>query len=698
LTAPGHHLAVRFLAFSQDARRLLLTTGIYDSNKIGGLPTDPRLRVWEVATGNELLSVEDVLPEGGALSPDGRLVAAQVRDPELGTRPVVKVWDVATRKVLAAMEEGQGRVDSPTFSPDGARLAGAVFSGPGQGVVIWDTATGKIQQRINRATANGIAFNPDGTRLAVTADNGGGSVFDPATGQKLVTIQGVRSRRSTNVLGNQPLVFSHDGRSLAGCSIGLDSSIVRIFDAATGEVRRMLKGHTGVVCAVAFSPDDRRLYTSDHNGTVKIWDTTLDDRSTQPVEKAPTCTILSPDGSREARFTPVGPDNDAPSFDVIVRDASGKELHCFKGHTAGIRSARFSPDGRYVVSADQAGEKKVWEAATGKVLLNQKWPQLPPLRFPSPLILPRALDRDVQFSTDGARLAAWEPDGGVKVWDLADHKEVFACKDRMDHLELSPDSLRLVTVEGAGYSGAREQPPADQKLRLWDVGTGKEMVARQGTFSNLTFSPDGKRFAAIQHPEGTRSPILRHPLNQVKVWDAHTGAELATLTSEAIFGAQTGGHPGFGVLGFSPDGTRLASISSGRGTPGAVLIWDVAGGKELFRLKEADAQVTRVVFSPDGKRIATGTWSNAKGEEAVKLWDAATGSELLTLKVEIAGPKRPNAPRFTDFTLFFSSNGARLSLHGRVTPGDLDNFRRWGVILAKDGFQTWDATPLAEQR
>src|SRR5262249_49856600 len=155
--------------------------------------------------------------------------------------------------------------------------------------------------------------------------------------------------------------------------------------------------------------------------------------------------------------------------------------------------------------------------------------------------LPRGLDRDVQFSTDGTRLAAWEPEGGVKVWDLADQKEVFACKDRIDHLELSPDNFRLITVEGAGYNGAREQPPADQKLRLWDVGTGKEMVARQGTFSNLTFSLDGKRFAAVQHPEGRRSPNLGHHGNQVKVWDARTGAELATLTSEAGFGAQTGG-------------------------------------------------------------------------------------------------------------------------------------------------------------
>ena len=494
------------------------------------------------------------------------------------------------------------------FSPDGQRLASGSWDPT---VSIWDSATGKelFALKGHAGSVASVAFSPDGRRLASGSDDQTVWIWDSATRKELFVLKG----HAGPVHG---VAFSPDGQRLAS---GSYDQTVKIWDSATGKELFALKGHAGIVYRVAFSPDGQRLASASRDQTVKIWDgATGKELFTLKGHAGPVLGVaFSPEGRRLAS---AGWDETVKIWD----SATGKELFALKGHAAGVVGVAFSPDGQRLASASWDQTVKLWDSATGRELFTLKghagWVT------------------SVAFSPDGQRLASASSDQTVKIWDIATDRELFAIKGyagSVASVAFSPDGQRLAS---AGW---------DQMVKIWDSATGKELFALKGhagSVASVKFSPDGQRLASASWD------------HTVKLWDSATGRELFALKGHAgqvhdvafsqdgqrlasasfdqtvkIWETATGkelfalsGHAG-GVMSvaFSPDGRRLASASSDQ----TVKIWDGATGKELFALKGHAGYVRGVAFSPDGQRLASASY-----DQTVKIWDSATGKELFALK------------------------------------------------------------------
>ncbi|MFM9960134.1 MAG: WD40 repeat domain-containing protein [Planctomycetaceae bacterium] len=292
-------------------------------------------------------------------------------------------------------------VQGVAFSPDGKRLASASWD---HTVKVWDATAGQELLTLKGHTDQvwGVAFSADGKRLASSGSKTV-KVWDAASGQETLTLQGHTSSISS-------VVFTADGKRLASAS---HDRTVKVWDTTSGQETLTLKGHTGWVVSVAFSPDGKRLASAAYvleppppapprapPGELKLWDATTGQETLAltghigPV----TSVAFSPDGKRLA----------SASWDRTVRiwDAmSGQEMLTLKGHTSGCTSVAFSADGKRLASTSFDKTVRVWDATSGQetLTLNGHTKQV----------------TSVVFSPDGQRLASASPDKTVKVWDVS---------------------------------------------------------------------------------------------------------------------------------------------------------------------------------------------------------------------------------------------------------------------------------------
>ncbi len=547
-------------------------------------------RLWDVSTGQQTAEFKGHTKGlvSVAISPDGTKLATGSFD------KTAKLWDIPTGQILWTTIASTGTglaVGGLVFSPDGNTLSG---EDDDRKIMVWNvsTATETTPYLKFGKIGHQFAVSPDGKLLAAQTGAFFVTVFDIASGRKMLSIDAIGFVKE--------VVFAPDSKSLL---IAGSEKIAKLWSLPSGKEVGTFKDVTG---GLAFSPNGKTIAMCIKD-TIKLWD----------VEKGYDIAILrghandvftvafSLDGLKLASG---GFDNTAKIWNVPTAETRG----ILRGHTKAISNISFSPDSKLLASASEDKTARIWDVEMEQVRR--------PLGGHSDVVVFTA------FSPDERTVATIAKDGMIKIWDIATGKQLLSF-DSLNHggdLFYSPNGKLIATANfwdgkdvslwdaatgdlrcsfpikspwGVRFSkdGSRVTAPGDYKtVKLWDTANCAEtwVFNIESEFNYLAvFTPDD-RLIAFQIINSDRS---------LKMIDTESGKELATFS---------GHDEQLDFADISPNGKRLITYDKA----GLIKVWDIANGQVLLTIKTGIKEIGSIALSPNGKIIAT------VSDGTIKLW------------------------------------------------------------------------------
>lgn len=498
-------------------------------------PNRPMSALLDLASGNLVTNASSSSPSV-SFTPEGERLVRGLQIQLFETNGVIQITDLSLR-VERVLEQAGGRA---WFSPNGRLL---VTGSWGTALKLWSWP--ELQPLATLPEIGlvlGLAFSPDGTRMASGTREGRLILWDVAARRRL------HERRAHDDSIIWSLAFSPDGTRLA--SAGNDQT-VRVWDAATLTEEHVFRGHGSEVWVVLWTADGSQLVSASKDSTIRLWDALP---GPAPIELSDVAqpAVSSPDD----RLVAVRQRQDIIS---VWELASGRHVLTLDG---AAELGGFSAD-----SATLSLLKPDWTFERRAVADGRQIESHPQQKPPGPFT--RRL-----LSADGHWLATGNADGLIFVHDIyagTPPRRFEGHQQMIVSLQVSPDGRQML-------SGS-----LDRTARLWDLKSGRELHVFNGhrmAVGSVAFSPDASRIATGSWDDTAH------------VWDTATRKEVA------VFGGHAGGvHD----VAFAPDQRTLVALSGA----GILKFWSLAARREAGVMPlDRGTGMGRVSFSPGGQWLA----------------------------------------------------------------------------------------------
>lgn len=606
------------IAYSPDSR--VLATAGHDGD----------IRLWNPKLGSltGVLSGADHSQVNSLLfSPDGQLLAAAEGDGK------VRLWDVKKGIEAGRPLLGRGPMGELAFSPDGSRVAAAGEGRDGRtsALYLWATDTRKRVARVQfDLSVNDVGFASTGWVLAAGTTDSKVAFLDAQTG-RIIAI--AHHKDTVSNLAFSPSAFLIASASFDGTvilwgdrNIALGRRAARVHYGSEPSAQDMVRALTknNAVQAVEFSPDGSFLVSGGWTGKIHVWDSVSGRPRCKPMDSGGIIQRLAfdPEG---ALFASAGVGR-IRLWDPHSCRSVGRPLINGAGYSPLVL---FSPDGSQLADINAEGRVQIWalnRSHDDGTVLGQ---------------VPGGTN-GLAVGSDGALLASAGVSSGLLAWDIRSRQTIESggAKKPANDVAFAPGAAQLAV---AGPDG---------RLEVWDLRSSSRLDNRRtiatgiaGDLWTVAYDPTG-RTLAVGGDAGRVRLYRTHDLSPAgesviaftdnrRDWD-----HVPDGTVRIVDGA---GHPqgkpppgvAYGVtrLLFSPDGSRLASADN----DGTVCLWEVQGDlRRLACVRVGEyVSITALAFSRDSSELVVG---DLKG--GIRRFNATTGE--LASKLDVQSAARVN--------------------------------------------------------